>query len=133
MGMGREGEPEVDRIRLRLGPRRLEVRRAPSFPGSGFVGFAELYLDGRYEGYLGIPKKGGPNVVIYGRSQVPEPKAPGDEPGIGDGEIPQDLVSGRPSTSQAASVPMPRPGIVDRAKGMSRYLLSLTRRQRGEL
>lgn len=134
MGMGRDGEPEEDRARLRLGPRTLEVRRAPSFSGSGFVGFAELYLDGRYEGYLGIPKKGGPDVMIYGRSQIPGRKAPGVEPGTGDEEIPRDLAVGQPSSlaSQAASLSMRRPSIMDRVKGMPRYLRCLARRQQGE-
>ena len=42
-------------------------------PGSGFISFVELYLDRRYEGYIGIPRQGGPEVIIYGRGSAPEP------------------------------------------------------------
>lgn len=63
----------LDRIRLKLGTRTLEIIAKPSVPGSGFISFVELYLDRRYEGYIGIPRQGGPEVIIYGRGSAPEP------------------------------------------------------------
>lgn len=65
--------PHLDRMRLKLGTRTLEIIATPSVPGSGFISFIELYLDRRYEGYIGIPRQGGPEVIIYGRGPAPEP------------------------------------------------------------
>jgi len=109
------------------------VRRAPSFPGSGFVGFAELYLDGRYEGYLGIPKKGGPDVVVYGRSQVPEPKILEDEPAIGDAEASQQLSGGESSGPEPhpPSQPTQRPRIAQTVGGLRRRLRRVMHRHQG--
>jgi hypothetical protein len=59
-------------LNIGLGNRNLELRRAPACQGSGYLGFFELYLDRKYEGYIGIPERGGTHVMIYGRSQVPE-------------------------------------------------------------
>ncbi len=131
--MGRGSETEEDCVRLKVGSRRLEVRRAPSFPGSGFVGFAELYLDGRYEGYLAIPKEGGPNVVIYGRSQLPRARAPLGE-AAGDKEISPALERVQPTVSApgAGSLPMPRHRVVESVKRMLRRRRWLPRRRQGE-
>ena len=68
-----KNRPQQDRVRLKLGTRILEIIATPSVPGSGFISFVELYLDRRYEGYIGIPRQGGPEVIIYGRGSSPEP------------------------------------------------------------
>jgi hypothetical protein len=61
-----------------LEKRVLEFRKAPSAAGSGYLGYVELYLDGEYEGYVAIPRLGGPQVMIYGRSQMPEARDSGE-------------------------------------------------------
>jgi len=60
-----------DPLSIELENRVLKLRKAPACPVSGYICYLELYLDDRYEGYIGIPKKGSPNVMIYGRSPTP--------------------------------------------------------------
>jgi len=50
----------------------LELRRVPACHGSGYIVFFELYLDRKYEGYIGFPERVGAHVMMYGRPHLPE-------------------------------------------------------------
>jgi hypothetical protein len=88
-----------------LGKRVLEFRKAPSAAGSGYLGYIELYLDGEYEGYVAIPRLGGPQVMIYGRSQVPEALNSGEDRDPIEDSLQAPNSSGSGGTNDKASVP----------------------------
>ena len=78
---GSDADQKPTFVNLNLGNRTLELRKAPACRGSGYIGFYELYLDRKYEGYIGIPERGGTHVMIYGRSQAPESQVPYEDDG----------------------------------------------------
>jgi hypothetical protein len=104
---------------IELGKRVLEFRKSPSAAGSGYLGYVELYLDGEYEGYVGIPKLGGPQVMIYGRSQVPEVRD--------SDELGREGIDDKPTASNSASGPCNRKA--SHTRGITRLLEGFRNRQ----